>query len=75
MSLRQLEICDIKPTLINDYLIERIEVDLRHINFGLDSKKGYRSKSRSSFTLKEIAAFFESLHPIELESARDGFLH
>jgi len=61
----------IKPTSINDYVIEKLEVDLRHVNYGLDHEKGYRSKARSHFSLKEIACFFESLNGMELEPEVD----
>ncbi len=51
MNRQILERCKIKPTLINDYLIEMIEVDLRHVNFGLDSERRYRLKARSNFEI------------------------
>jgi len=62
----------IRPTTINSYLIEKIEVDLKHINHGLDPKKGYGSKARSTFGMNEVAQFFESLDGLEASSEIDG---
>ncbi len=60
MKPANLVTCLIRPTWINSYLVKRIEIDLRHINYGLNRLKGYSSKARSNFTLEEIVLFFES---------------
>ncbi len=56
-----------RPTLINSYVIEKIEIDLAHINYGLDTKKGYGRKARSTFVAEDIVKFFESLNGLEIE--------
>ena len=73
MKPADLVTCLIRPTWINSYLVKRIEVDLRHINYGLDRLKGYGSKARSSFTLEDIVLFFESLNSVEINSDREGY--
>ncbi|MDH4467952.1 MAG: hypothetical protein QE271_07830 [Bacteriovoracaceae bacterium] len=57
----------IRPTIINSFVIERIEIDLKHINYGLDPKKGYGQKARSTFVIEDIIRFFESLNGMEIE--------
>ncbi len=56
----------IRPTIINSYVIEKIEIDLKHVNYGLDHKKGYGRKARSSFEAEDIIRFFESLNGLEV---------
>jgi len=34
----------IKETRINDYVINQVEIDLKHINYGLDDNKNYREE-------------------------------
>lgn len=63
--------CSIRPTTINSYLIRSLEIDLKHINHGLDSEKGYGHKSRSNFSKEEVVQFFESLNGVEAESELD----
>ncbi len=61
----------IRPTWINSYQIKKIEVDLRHINYGLDQIKGYGNKARSYFTIEDIVLFFESLNNLEVSPEKD----
>lgn len=61
----------IKDTQINDYVINRLEIDLRHINYGLDENKNYHKKRRSSLSIENICEFFESLNEIELDFQSD----
>ncbi len=61
----------INPTKINDYIISVIEVDLKHINYGLDIERQYNKKQRSHFKIEEIISFFESLHLSEINSNED----
>jgi hypothetical protein len=56
----------ISPTIINSYVIEKIEIDLKHVNYGLDPEKGYGRKARSSFEAEDIIRFFESLSGLEV---------
>jgi hypothetical protein len=71
MKPTELLICSIRPTQINSYTITKIEVDLRHINYGLTKQRGYGKKARSNFKIEDIITFFESLNNIEVESERD----
>ena len=72
MKPEDLVTCSIRPTWINSYQVKKIEVDLRHINYGLDRVKGYGNKARSNFTIEDIVLFFESLNHLEINSNRDG---
>ena len=71
MKPAELVICSIRPTQINSYLITKIEVDLRHINYGLDEQRGYGKKARSHFKIDDIILFFESLNNLEIGSEKD----
>ena len=71
MKPKDLIRCSIRPTIINSYLIKEIEVDLKHINYGLNLEKGYGIDARSNFDMTDIARFFESLHQIEINSVPD----
>jgi hypothetical protein len=62
----------IRPTIINSYVIEKIEIDLKHVNYGLDPVKGYGGKARSSFEAEDIIRFFESLNGLEIGFEADG---
>ena len=58
------DLCEITITPVNIgiSLITKLEIDLTHINFGLDNKtKKYRVKRRSSFSEVEIANVFSLL--------------
>jgi hypothetical protein len=48
----------IRPTIINSYVIEKVEIDLKHVNYGLDPKKGYGGKARSNFEAEDLVRFF-----------------
>ena len=56
----------IRPTIINSYVIEKVEIDLKHINYGLTPEKGYGRKARSCFEAEDIIRFFESLNGLEV---------
>ena len=72
MKPKHLKIKRIKPTRINDYRITTLEIDLKHINYGLTkSKSGYQTKKRSNFSTDDVADFFQSLNGIELEFDSD----
>jgi len=50
------------PINIGLTVITNLEIDLTHINYGLDkSKKTYNKKARSKFTELEIAQIFHQL--------------
>ncbi len=61
----------IKKTKINDYVIDLLEIDLKHINYGLNKNKEYAKRTRSSFSIIEVAKFFLSLDGIELDFDSD----
>ncbi len=61
----------IRPTLINSFMIKKLEIDLRHINYGMDSEKSYARKPRSSFGENDIVEFFESLNGLEATPSYD----
>ena len=75
MKPANLVLCSIRPTSINSYLVEKIEIDLKHINYGLDSKKGYGQKARSNFKAEDIIKFFEALNGLEADFEADGYWH
>ena len=64
--------CSIRPTQVNSYLIKTIEVDLKHINYGLDQTKGYGKKTRSDFKIEDVVLYFESLNLLEINSNQYG---
>jgi hypothetical protein len=63
--------CSIRTTKINSYVIDQIEIDLKHINYGLDAKRGYGQKPRSNFSAHDIISFFEALDGLELNFEKD----
>ena len=71
MKPSDLKIKKIKVTTINDYSINTLEIDLKHINYGLTSDGEYRKKKRSNYTVENIAEFFVSLDGVELEYDMD----
>lgn len=66
-----LKIQKIRKTKINDYVVTRLEIDLKHINYGLDKNREYQKKKRSHFTSSRVAKFFESLDGLELDVESD----
>ncbi len=67
----EVKIKRIKKTKINDYKIIKLEIDLKHINYGLDGNREYRKKKRSNFSVSDIVKFFLSLDGLELEFDSD----
>lgn len=63
--------CIIRPTRINAYVIRKLEVDLRHINFGLGLEKDYRHNARSAFSVEDVINAFESMDGTESVSKQD----
>jgi hypothetical protein len=70
MRPANLESIEIRQTQINSYFISRLEVDLQHINYGLDDNKIMNKTSRSNFNLLDIKLAFESLNELNLESVK-----
>lgn len=61
----------INTTKINDYAIKKLEIDLIHINYGLNKKKELNTKPRSNFTVQDVVSIFESLDGVVFEPERD----
>lgn len=61
----------IKETRINDYVINLVEIDLKHINYGLDDNRNYREERRSNLQIADIISFFESLSDVDLDCDSD----
>ena len=57
MKPAELKIKRINKTRINAYIISTLEIDLKHINYGLTRNKGYGKKKRSNFSVDEVAIF------------------
>ncbi len=72
MKPKNLVSCLISATRINSYCIRNIEVDMRHINYGLNKSKDYKTHKRSDFSVEDLINFFESLNLIEVNSEKDG---
>jgi hypothetical protein len=67
MKPKNLTFVKIEPVNIGIALIKNLEIDLDHINHGLDiSKRAYNKKARSSFTEIEIAHIFNQLDGFNL---------
>lgn len=62
---------NISTTKINGYAIKKLEIDLTHINYGLNKKKELNTKPRSHFTVQDVVSIFESLDGVIFEPERD----
>lgn len=62
---------NIRITKINDYVIKKLEIDLTHVNYGLNKKKELNTKPRSHFTVRDVVSIFESLDGIIFEPESD----
>ncbi|MDA9189643.1 hypothetical protein N9O57_01545 [bacterium] len=71
MKPNGIKIKKIRKTKINNYHIVKLEIDLKHINYGLDENREYRKRKRSNFTVNDVADFFSSLNGLELEFDSD----
>lgn len=67
-----LECIEIGETVINGSIIERLEVDLRHVNYGLDDQQNYRNRARSSFSITDMAHVFHSLHGCNINPVKSS---
>lgn len=78
MKPTNLAIVTIPPVNIGIILINTLEIDLTHVNYGLDSNtKKYASKARSNFSEIEIANIFGSLDGFFLSPSgkKDDYLY
>lgn len=68
----------ISPANIGIALITKLEIDLVHVNYGLDcNTKKYKGKARSNFSEVEIANIFSSLEGLFLNPTgkKDEYLY
>ena len=69
---------EIASVEIGLFLISRLEIDLRHINYGLDKvSKNYKKNARSNFNEYEVAKIFSELDGFFLSAngIQDNFLY
>jgi hypothetical protein len=56
---RKLKIVRIKEKQVGPFVIEKLEIDLDHINYGLNSNsKELNRELRSTYTIEEVVTFF-----------------
>lgn len=68
MKPQGLSVVKIEPVKIGTLFINKLEIDLKHINYGLDPKtKSFRKKARSNFTIDEVVKVFQLLEGVALE--------
>jgi hypothetical protein len=57
-----LNIVEIPPVNIGDFVISKLEIDLRHVNYGLDPKaRDFRKRARSELTAEDVIRLFQLL--------------
>lgn len=62
-----LEIVPIRVVRVNDFNITLLEIDVLHINFGLDGTKKLNKGQRSYFLVEDIVALFRLLDGVYIE--------
>ena len=62
MKPLNLDIVKIHPITVGDFIINKLEIDLKHVNYGLDPKtKDFRKRARSKLTVEEVIRLFQLL--------------
>lgn len=62
MKPLDLDIVKIQPITVGGFIINRLEIDLKHVNYGLDPKtKEFRKRARSKLTVEEVIKLFQLL--------------
>lgn len=62
MKPLNLDIVKIHPITVGDFIINKLEIDLKHVNYGLDPKtKEFRKRARSKLTVEEVIRLFQLL--------------
>ena len=62
MKPLNLNIVKIHPITVGDFVINKLEIDLKHVNYGLDPKtKDFRKRARSKLTVEEVIRLFQLL--------------
>lgn len=68
MKPAKLESIEIEPVHIGKFTITKLEIDLMHVNHGIDPTTGdYNTKARSKYTKETVADFFTKLDGAFLE--------
>lgn len=68
MKPLSLENVKIEPINIGAFTIHKLEIDLRHINYGLDPlTKRFRTIARSNFCVEEVINIFRLLDDLVIE--------
>lgn len=77
MKPESLSVIKIPSVNIGLALISKLEIDLTHVNYGLDKSKNYRKIARSNFSEVEIADIFNSLDGFFLNPTgkKDNYLY
>lgn len=68
MKPLSLAVVKIEPMKIGNFSVDRLEIDLRHINHGLDPKtKKFRIRPRSNLSTDEVIMIFRLLDNVVIE--------
>lgn len=68
MKPSDLDIVKIHPITVGDFLINKLEIDLKHVNYGLDPKtKAFNKRIRSKITVEEVIRLFLLLDGITIK--------
>lgn len=76
---RAVEVLLSKPIILNSIIVERVLIEIDHINYGLcERTQALNSKKRTSFTVKDIEKFIylldgEDLFPVEYRGSKSRF--
>lgn len=74
----ELVVVEIPFVVLGNYEFNKLEIDLRHINYGLDPKtKEFRKKARSKFSIEEVIRIFQLLDGLVIEEASrsNGYIY
>lgn len=68
MKPSNLDTVKIPPITIGDFVINKLEIDLQHVNYGLDPKtKVFKKRARSKITVEEVIKLFLLLDGITIK--------
>ena len=57
-----------KPILLNGNAVTRLQVEIDHVNFGINRKtKKLNTSRRTSFTINDVVRFLRELHDKDIE--------
>ena len=78
MKPLNLDIVKIHPISVGDFIINKLEIDLNHVNYGLDPKtKTFRKRARSKLTVEEVIRMFHLVDGIVIgpTTISDGYAY